>query len=538
MNDKLAIGIDFGTCFSYAYVCNGYGLLEALINPINNDNLGMPSIFYCGSGHDEKYLVGSAAKRRIRQPHIKASYSKYVVERIKMRMKEAPFYLKSGKINAGTIITNLVAGLFEVIQKEFQRMRYSPKNSVDIAFVGIPVRYPKEYKDIIERATIQAAKSTNIASPYFQVEFIEEPIAIALDYCETEDFVRQPVLVYDLGEGTFDTACIFANRDKAKRTYGDYCVLAKEGSGTDDENKVGAFDWDKALAKLITDKAQELGRVVNISDLINDGVVKETKHELCSEDCPDPYTVLGVYDINKNLCDNITVSVEEFETVTKKWLDMTLALVKDAVTSTGLHLGIPWRVVLSGGGSNMPQVEQGVRKLFNEMGAKIYNDEVTMYRPQEAVARGAARASYWKKVKRITAFDYGVAVRKDNTIVNRHYLVNHGTELPLRSISCDLKTVHAGYVEIVVLSKNKHEEEIGKLKINFDNPKPIGTTVRVDIEVMARSMLIVHVCVLGQDINSSIWEEIEIPIQPLTQERDKMESVIKWNFLTHKDLGG
>ena len=521
MNEKYAIGIDFGTCFSYASLCEGYNMLEVLIHPTNTENSGMPSIFYCGSGHNEQYLVGSAAKKHAMQPHIKKSYDKYVVERIKMRMSEEPFILRSGRVNAGTIVTNLMAGLFQIIQKQFRVTRRSPEKSVDVAFVGIPVNYPRQYRNTIERATIQAAKSTRIASQDFRVEFIEEPIAIALDYCETENFVRQPVLVYDLGEGTFDIACIFPSFDRTKRTYGDYTVLAIDGSGADGYGQVGAFDWDKELSLLIQRKAQELGRVVDASDLIKSGAVKQTKHDLCSEDCINPYTVLGVYDIDKNLCDNITVSVEEFNAATEKWLNMTVSFVKRVVTKSGLSSGIPWRVVLSGGGSNMPQVEQGVRRAFNEMNVKIYNDEVTLYRPQEAVARGAARASYWRKVKRVTASDYGVAMCRSNSIIKRHYLVDRGAELPLMSSPCTLETVATDGIEIIVLSRTTHEEEIGRLKINFDNPKPVGTRVIVGIEIIARNTLFVRATVQGQDLKSSIWAELEIPIQPKSQERDK-----------------
>ena len=233
------------------------------------------------------------------------------------------------------------------------------------------ITVPAYFNDAQRQATKDAGK---IAGLNVQ-RIVNEPTAAALAYGLDKKDIDQKVLVFDLGGGTFDVSLL----DLAD---GVVEVLATNG-----DNHLGGDDWDQRVIDWMADKfQQEMG-----IDLRRDPMAlqrlkeaaENAKKELSSAQQADINLPFITADATGPKHLNYTLTRAEFERITRDLLDRCKGPVTKALQDAGLQIFEVNEVILVGGSSRMPAVQD----LVKTMTGKQPNMSVN---PDEVVADGAA----------------------------------------------------------------------------------------------------------------------------------------------------
>ncbi len=350
---SVIIGIDFGTCFSSVYFLHGDQCMP--LSPEGEQSM-IPTVFY----HDEKKgnLAGKAALRAGKNKPAG------LLEYIKRRYKEQEFRFGTDVLRTEEIISHMIGYLMQGARNVL-RTQYHLDDSDLSAVLTIPVTYGEEWKKML----INALKNADVKVH----AVIQEPVAAAVCFLETNQTSEDTVLVYDLGGGTTDVTLL-------KRTGTEqqpYAVLAQEG------DVIGGNDWDEHLLTLIEqqldaqltempEEEKEHFFVKNHRRLA--ALAREIKEFLSEEQVYDiPCEIRGtLYDIR--------ITREEFEACTSSLLNRTIQTIRKVIKNQkAFH-----EVILVGGGSHMPQVKTRIQKEFPDCHVRIST-------PEFAVAMGAAR---------------------------------------------------------------------------------------------------------------------------------------------------
>jgi molecular chaperone DnaK len=232
------------------------------------------------------------------------------------------------------------------------------------------ITVPAYFNDRQRQATKDAGEIAG-----FDVErIVNEPTAAAMAY-GLDDETDQTVLVYDLGGGTFDVSILDLGG-------GVYEVVATNG-----DNDLGGDDWDEAIIEYLADNFEDEHGI----DLRDDRqalqrlteAAEEAKIELSSRKETTinlPFiaaTDEGPLNLEQKL------SRAKFESLTADLIDRTVAPTEQALSDAGYSKGDIDEVILVGGSTRMPQVQQKVEELTGQEPKKNVN-------PDEAVALGAA----------------------------------------------------------------------------------------------------------------------------------------------------
>lgn len=346
------------------------------------EKVGMPTTAYLTPPTGEPIEVfsrefgagGAAERRHADDPErlIPAVKTRLQEESIRVRGIEAP-------VEVDAIYAAIVRDLVSLANEQRRNMGKEP--IYDLVFA-----YPALFADdltLLNRMSRSIESVTLDGHPLHVVDRLPEPGAVAIDYLwymqhlapEEIRITRDhfTVLVYDLGHGTFDTAIVTA------RSVGEPYQLLWKSSLPD----VGGQDFDRVLAG-------EIGRVLREEHgYTPDNALErerlraaavECKHELTDSDRSLRHIQLpgGRYA-------NVTVTAERFEELGAPLLAQTLELMQTALQVAQERSIAIDAVVLSGGASQMPMVEKGLRQLVGDA------IPVVLHRPGEAVSFGAAR---------------------------------------------------------------------------------------------------------------------------------------------------
>ena len=233
------------------------------------------------------------------------------------------------------------------------------------------ITVPAYFNDAERQATKNAGKIAGL-----EVErIINEPTAAALAYGIDKLNKEQKVLVYDLGGGTFDVSIL----DIADGTFE---VLSTSG-----DNHLGGDDWDQKIIDWIVEEVKkEHGK-----DLSTDKMAMQRLKD-AAEKAKIELSGLKESEITLpfiSMTDNGPLNVEmkltraKFEELTKSLLDRTIKPVDDALKEAKLSASDINKVLLVGGSTRMPAVEELVTKKLGITPDKSIN-------PDEVVAQGAA----------------------------------------------------------------------------------------------------------------------------------------------------
>ena len=342
------IGIDLGTTNSCAAVYE-HGEAVVITNPEGNRTT--PSVVAFKNG--EK-IVGDAAKRQV-------VTNKNSVISIKRKMGTNEKVELEGKYYTPQEISAMILSYI----KDYAEAYLGEK--VDKAVITVPAYF----NDAQRQATKDAGKIAGL-----EVErIINEPTAAALAFGIDKKDVEQKVLVYDLGGGTFDVSIL-------QLADGTFEVLATAGN-----NHLGGDDIDNIIVDWICDNFQKENGV----NLKNDKMALQRIKEAAEKAKKDlssmkevqisiPFISAGS---NGPLHVEMSLTRARFEDMIKGIIESTVGPVRQALSDAKLTKNDIDQVLLVGGSTRIPAVQESVRKELGKEPNKSVN-------PDEVVAMGAA----------------------------------------------------------------------------------------------------------------------------------------------------
>ena len=349
MASEKILGIDLGTTNSAFAIMEGG---DPEIIPNNEGDRTTPSVV---AFDDSEKLVGKSAKNQaVQNPE-------NTVESIKRHMGEEDY---SVEIEGDDYTPEQVSAMI------LQKIKRDAEDYLDQDIEKAVITVPAYFNDKQRQATKDAGEIAGL-----DVErIVNEPTAASMAY-GLDDESEQTVLVFDLGGGTFDVSIL-------ELGGGIYEVVATNG-----DNTLGGDDWDGAIIDwLATNFENEHG-----IDLRDDrqalqrlkDAAEEAKIELSSR----KETTINLPFITAT--DDGPVHLEEdltrakFESLTQDLVERTVDPTEQALQDADLTKSDIDEVILVGGSTRMPQVQEQVEELTGQEPKKNVN-------PDEAVALGAA----------------------------------------------------------------------------------------------------------------------------------------------------
>lgn len=344
------IGIDLGTTNSCVAVMEGG---NAVVIPNSEGARTTPSVVaFTNSG---ERLVGQVAKRQAITNHDRT------VASIKRHMGSDYKVTIDGK---------------KYTPQEISAMTLQKLKADAEAYLGEPVTeavitVPAYFTDSQRQATKDAGQIAGLNVR----RIINEPTAAALSYGidKEED---QTVMVYDLGGGTFDVSIIEMGEDVQQ-------VLATAGN-----NHLGGDDFDQRIIDWIVNEFKKTEGIDLSADKMAAQRLKDaaekSKIELSSTTTSNiniPFITVDATGTPKHL--DLTLTQAKFNELTADLVEATMGPVRQALSDSGLSVSEINKVLMVGGSSRIPAVQEAVKKLINKEPFKGIN-------PDECVALGAA----------------------------------------------------------------------------------------------------------------------------------------------------
>ena len=342
------IGIDLGTTNSCVAVLEGGA---PVVIPNSEGNRTTPSVV---SFKDGKEKVGDLAKRE-------AQTSTDVITSIKRLMGTNKKVKAGGKEYTPQ----------EISAKILSKLKVDAEAYLGEKVTKAVITVPAYFNDAERQATKDAGKIAGL-----EVErIINEPTAASLAYGLDKQDKTQTILVYDLGGGTFDVSVL---------ELGDGVFEVKATAGN---NKLGGDDFDNRIIDyLVSEFKKENGIDLSKDKLamqrLKEGAEKAKKDlsSTVSTTISLPFITQGS-DGPLHLEMNLTRA--KFESLIKDLVDSTLKPVRDAIKEAKLKKEDIDKVILVGGSTRIPCVQELVKKEIGKEPSKEVN-------PDEVVAMGAA----------------------------------------------------------------------------------------------------------------------------------------------------
>ena len=352
------IGIDLGTTNSCVAVMEGG---NAVVIPNSEGARTTPSVVAFTNNGER--LVGQVAKRQAITNHDRT------VSSIKRHMGSDYKVAIDGKNYTPQEISAMI----------LQKLKADAE-----AYLGEPVTeavitVPAYFTDSQRQATKDAGQIAGLTVK----RIINEPTAAALSYgIDKEE--EQTVMVYDLGGGTFDVSIIEMGEDVQQ-------VLATAGN-----NRLGGDDFDQRIINWIVEEFKktegiDLSQDKMAAQRLKDAAEK-SKIELSSTTTSNiniPFITVDASGTPKHL--DLTLTQAKFNELTADLVEATMGPVRQALSDSGLNISEINKVLMVGGSSRIPAVQEAVKKLIGKEPFKGIN-------PDECVALGAFSAATLRTV--------------------------------------------------------------------------------------------------------------------------------------------
>ena len=366
------LGIDLGTTNSAMAVLEG-GKPTIIVNAEGDRTT--PSVV--GFRPDGDRIVGKAAKNQaVTNPkNTVFSIKRFMGRRydeVGSELKTVPYTVKSGTGSRAVVeIDGQDYTPEQISAMILSKMKADAEKYLGETVTDAVITVPAYFNDAQRQATKDAGKIAGLNVK----RIVNEPTAAALAYGLDKKGIDQKVLVFDLGGGTFDVSLL----DLAD---GVVEVLATNG-----DNHLGGDDWDQKVIDWMADKFQQDNNIDLRKDPMALQRLKEAaenaKKELSSAQQADINLPFITADATGPKHLNYTLTRAEFERITRDLLDRCKAPVTKALRDANLQISDVNEVILVGGSSRMPAVQE----LVKQMTGKQPNMSVN---PDEVVADGAA----------------------------------------------------------------------------------------------------------------------------------------------------
>ena len=366
------LGIDLGTTNSAMAVLEG-GEPTIIVNAEGDRTT--PSVV--GFRADGDRIVGKAAKNQAVTNPVNTVFSikRFMgrkFDEVQSEMKTVPYKVKSG--TDGRAVVEIEGTDYtpeQISAMILSKMKADAEKYLGEKVTDAVITVPAYFNDSQRQATKDAGK---IAGLNVQ-RIVNEPTAAALAYGLDKKDKDQKVLVFDLGGGTFDVSLL----DLAD---GVVEVLATNG-----DNHLGGDDWDQRVIDWLADKFNSDNGIDLRKDPMALQRLKEAaenaKKELSSAQQAQINLPFITADATGPKHLDYTLTRAEFERITRDLLDRCKTPVTKALQDAGLQISSVDEVILVGGSTRMPAVQD----LVKTMTGKQPNMSVN---PDEVVADGAA----------------------------------------------------------------------------------------------------------------------------------------------------
>ncbi len=343
------IGIDLGTTNSCVAVMEGG---EAVV--IANAEGNRTTVLFRSFSKTGERMVGQVAKRQaITNPD-------RTISSIKREMGSDHRVNIDGKSSTPQEISAMI----------LQKLKADAEAYLGSTVTEAVITVPAYFTDSQRQATKDAGKIAGLEVK----RIINEPTAAALAYGLDKE-TDQKIMVYDLGGGTFDVSVLEIGDGVIE-------VLATAGN-----NRLGGDDFDECVMKYLVAEFKKAEGI----DLSGDKVAMQRLKEAAEK---AKIELSGVTSSNVNLpyitADatgpkhlDVTLTRAKFNELTEHLVEATMGPVRQAMSDAGLSGSDITKVLLVGGSSRIPAVQEAVKKITGKDGFKGIN-------PDECVAMGAA----------------------------------------------------------------------------------------------------------------------------------------------------
>ena len=367
------LGIDLGTTNSAMAVMEG-SEPEILVNAEGDRTT--PSVE--GFRKDGERVVGKAAKNQaVTNPENTVSSVKRFIGRsfaeTADEQSKVSYKVKAGK--DGRTVVDIDGKDYtpeEISAMVLQKLKNDAEKQVGSPITQAVITVPAYFNDAQRQATKDAGKIAGLEV----LRIINEPTAAALAYGLDKTNKDEKILVFDLGGGTFDVSIL-------ELGDGVFEVAATAG-----DNHLGGDDWDHRVIDWLADKfAKDNGGIDLRKDKMALQRLKEAaekaKMELSSTTQANINLPFITADATGPKHLDYTLTRAEFESITKDLLDRCRKPVEQALRDANMSQGEIDEVILVGGSTRMPAVQELVKRMTGKQPNMSVN-------PDEVVAMGAA----------------------------------------------------------------------------------------------------------------------------------------------------
>ena len=353
---RRVIGIDLGTTNSLvASVVSGS---PTILNINDNSNL-LPSIVHYSK---DSVLVGNDAKNLLsKDPKNTISSAKRLIGKTISDINQDHFSLN---LADGDVVISIKTSIgmknpIEVSAEILKTLKSVAEKSLGGELMGAVVTVPAYFDDAQRQATKDACELAGLNV----LRLINEPTAAAVAYGLDKKSMGHFV-VFDLGGGTFDVSILNLSK-------GLFEVLATHGDAN-----LGGDDFDQAIVNFLNDKYQFKVKDIEVQALVSI-LAREIKESLSTK---------NEVVIEKKISDieiKETFTQEQFKTLVQGLIERTLKATKSALIDAQLNNDQIDGIIMVGGSTRMPCIQESVKNLFKK---ELLND----LNPDEVVALGAA----------------------------------------------------------------------------------------------------------------------------------------------------
>lgn len=458
------IGIDLGTTNSCVSVVEAG---TPVIIPNEKGGRTTPSVV--AFTKEGERLVGEAALRQA------ITNSARTVSSVKRHMGTDWRFTVDGKAYSPQEISSII----------LSKLKRDAENYIGETVTDAVITVPAYFNDIQRQATKDAGRIAGLNV----LRIINEPTSAALAY-GLDNGTPQKIMVYDLGGGTFDVSIIEIGENVIE-------VLATNG-----DNHLGGDDFDERIIGYLADVIKRECHV----DIRQDPAARQrvseaaeqAKKELSSSETS--YIVLPYLSVDNGKPINFeyTLTRSKFNELTRDLVDRTAIPVRNALTDAGIAASELQRVILVGGSTRIPAVQEKVRELTGIIPSKNIN-------PDECVAQGAAAQGNTLSGGTLTLYGGGgnillldvtplsLSIETVGGVATR--LVEHNTTLPIHySQIFSTASPYQRNVEINVLQGERpmarDNKSIGKFRLNGIKRAPAGVPqIEVTFDIDANGIL-------------------------------------------------